>query len=231
MAGALAMACSGSDEAPVGDDAGLSSGSGRTPGGGAKPGNTIDDNTSSSGGKRPSASSSGGSSGVDGGASGSSSSSSGEPGCEDPDDTFDPNFDLTPSTPGGEAMFVDGVLNGEGDLDEYSYDVTGNYPGPNLFLVDQGPVAKMCFYATCISEPALDGGTVTTAVTCGDGMTEDTDTYGQLGCCSADGSATRQLRVQGDVTCNGALLDHVFFYVDVTSQAAQCKPYTLRVGF
>ncbi len=218
------MACSGGSEEPSGSDAGFSSGPGRTPGGGAKPGTTIDDNGSSSGGKRPSSSSS---SSGDGGSGGSS----GEPGCDDPDDTFDPNFDLTPATAGGPTLFVDGILAGADDLDEYSFEVTGNYPAPNLFFVDQGPVAKVCFYFTCLSEPAVDGGTVAAAVTCADGMTADTDKYGQPGCCSADGSATSQVRVQGEATCNGALQDHVYMYVDVTSQAAQCTPYKLHVSF
>ena len=225
------MACSGSDESPVGDDAGLSSGSGRTPGGGAKPGNTIDDNGSSSGSKRPSSSSSsGGSSGSDGGDA-SSSSTSGEPGCDDPDDTGAINGDLTPFVAGGDTVFVDGVLNGADDVDEYSYDVTGNYPSANLFLVDQGPVAQLCFYVACVDDGNDDAGVVAPVVTCGDGMTAATSAFDEPGCCGADGSATSQSRVEGSVTCDHALRDHVQFYVDVTSQEAQCKPYRLRVAF
>lgn len=230
VAGSFGMACSGAEEAPAGDDAGLSSGSARTPGGGAKPGNTIEDpnGTSSGGQKRPPGSSSSSGGAEDGGESsssgGSTSSSSGNPACDDPNDTDDPNFDLTPFTVGGATVFKDGVLDGPGDVDEYSFETTGNYPSPNLFFVDPGPGARVCFYATCIEGDA--------AVTCGDGMTPGSDKYGQPGCCGSEGTATSQSRVEGSVTCGASVTsDHVYFYIDVKSQAAQCKPYRLRIAF
>jgi hypothetical protein len=226
VASAFAVACSSSEEGPTGADAGFqSSGAVREPGGGAKPGNTFGDD-GTSGGKRPPSSSSGGSD------AGSTSSTSGEPNCDDPDDTSDPNFDLVPFAVNGPTVFVDGILNGADDVDEYSYDVTGTYPAPNLFFVDPGPVATICFYMTCLSDPIdADGGTVTPVVTCASGMTAATDKYGQPGCCSADGSATSQTRVQGGYYCDGAADDHSWLYIDVTSQQAQCAPYRLRVAF
>lgn len=217
------MACSGSSS--EGDDDGgiteVSSG-GRKPGGGPTSGGEFN-----SSGEEPSGSSSGGSSsGSSSGSSASSgssssSSSSGEP-CDDPNDAPDDDAEfITPIDVGGASIMVQGVLSSALDADWYAYDVNGNNPSFSIFIPSERPETSLCAYFTC------DDGVPNVTCDLGD---EETDGHNAPGCCSI-GTATAQASVSGAVFCTGSVTDTVKAYVVLSSQAIQCAPYTLRVGF
>lgn len=117
----------------------------------------------------------------------------------------------------GIPFTVDGVLDGEFDVDFYGYDITGS--ATTELSLDEAVDAELCIFMKC------KAGTLT--LQCRDGSVSATNA-GLPGCC-ATGNAASAARLTTYMYCAPSVPDDSFATVRVSSRADQCSDYTLRV--